>query len=125
MQGFPSQAQSLTNEAKPPLVTLAMPGNGGNLEAVAAHQARIHTEDLRVANYIEANPEQSIREAKAFVARFMNSSRHAKYRWVLERWNLLLETKTASEIAQIFREGKDETEELRSSAPFCGEALLS
>lgn len=103
-------------------------GVSGAVEAqdgLAAHLARIHAEDLRVADYIEANPEQSIREAKAFVARFIDSSRHAKYRWILERWDRLLETRTASEIAQIFREGKDETEELRSSAPFCGEALLS
>lgn len=115
--------QFIDDAATSPLIDFGVLDAVEVKDAVAAHLARIHGEDLRVADYIEAHPEQSIREAKVFVARFMDSSRHAKYRWVLERWNLLLETKTASEIAQMFREGKDETEELRSSAPFCGEAL--
>ena len=91
--------------------------------AIAELKHRVHTEDLKIASYIESNPEQSISEAKAFVSRFLGSQRHARYHWILRRWDKLLNTKSALEIAAIFRTENEATEELRSSAPFCGAAL--
>jgi hypothetical protein len=125
MQESNSITQFIDDAATSPLIDFGVSCAVEVNDAVAAHLARIHAEDLRVADYIEANPEKCMDEARAFVARFLGSARHVKYRWILQRWDHLLQTKTPSEIAQIFREGKDETEEIRSSAPFCGEALLS
>ncbi len=91
--------------------------------AVAELKSRVHSEDLKIADFIEANPVQSLREAREFVTRFLGSEKHARHHWILRRWDKLLETKSATDIAAIFRAGGDETEELRSSAPFCGVAL--
>lgn len=93
--------------------------------SVADLKARLHEEDLRVALYIESQPEKSIAEAKAFVARFLGSASHLRYHWVLEKWDELLQSKSSAEIVRVFREGKDETEELRSCAPFCGKEFMS
>lgn len=102
------------------------PGHAAKAEvqrAVAELKARLHAEDLKIALYIEAHPVESIADAKAYVERFLGSPRHTRYHWILRRWQRLLDTLTAVEIVAIFRTGSDDTEELRSSAPFCGSAL--
>ncbi len=89
---------------------------------IDALNARHHEEDLKLADYIESHP-ASLVDAKAFVKRFLGSDRHSRYHWILQEWRRILETKSAHEIAAIFRDGSETTDELRSSAPFCGPAL--
>jgi hypothetical protein len=86
---------------------------------IQAMMARQHQNDLRVADYVEANP-QSIEDAKKYVSRFLASERHQRYHWGLLQWKELLETKTPAELASILRDTSEATEELRSSPPFCG-----
>jgi superfamily II RNA helicase len=89
--------------------------------AVADLKARQHAEDLKIAERIEAESEQTLAEARAFVNRFLASPQHSPYHWILLRWQNILNTQSPGEIINLFRQGDDATEELRASAPFCGE----
>lgn len=86
---------------------------------IAAMKSRQHDMDLRMADYVEKHPE-AITAAKNYIERFLSSERHKRFHWILEQWQLLLETKTPKELANILRDTSEATEELRSSPPFCG-----
>ena len=92
-------------------------------QAIAEQHERARVEDIRIARYIEQNPEESITEAKRFVERFLSSPAHSRYHWILKRWQVILRRDSATDIAKIFKLGSESTEELRSSTPFCGAHL--
>lgn len=109
----------LPRNPTPEMIAAARAEKKRQIEAMTARQ---HQRDLRVADYVETHP-QAIDDAKRYVARFLASERHQRYHWMLHQWKELLETKTPAELAAILRDTSEATEELRSSPPFCGEAL--
>lgn len=104
---------------------MALPKNNQPFveQAIAAHQQHLHAEDLKIADYIERFPQRSIEEARSFVERFLQSTRHTRYHFILRQWQRILDTRTPESIAAMFRASAPKTEELRTSAPFCGASL--
>lgn len=109
---FKANKQNYANQVKEEVLA-------EKLRQIAAMKARQHDMDLRMANYVEEHPE-AVTAAKNYVQRFLASERHKRFHWILDRWILLLETKTPRELADILRDTSEATEQLRSSPPFCG-----
>jgi hypothetical protein len=72
---------------------------------------------LELADYISTHTE-SLRQARIYVDRYLNSAAHSALYWALREWHDILEQRSASQIADLLRESSESTRHLRETSPF-------